>query len=279
MTRILRNAAETIGEALPRIGGAILLLIVGLLAAYVLGGLTRRALAAVGLDDLAERFGVHAVLERIGIAPPLSRVAGKVVRIVLIVATVFASVSLLGFAALSDSLNAALLFLPRVLVALALIVAGAVVAQLLADRTERLATQMAMGDAVARVVQAAVFAVFLVTALTQLGISTELLTVLVAIAFIAVALTGALAFGLGSREVAREVSAGRYVGGAFTIGQTISVDGVRGEIVALERAATVLQADDGVTVRIPNHLLVESVVRLEDEGSPGASAADSPISA
>ncbi len=65
------------------------------------------------------------------------------------------------------------------------------------------------------------------------------------------------------------MSAGRYVGGAFRVGQTISVDGVHGEIVAVENAVTVLRTIDGTTVRVPNHLFLESVVTLHDEGEGG----------
>ena len=261
---ILSNAGETLGEALPRIGGAIVLLVVGVLVARLVGRFARRGLAAVGVDDLAERFGIHDVLARVGVDRPLSRLLGRVIRIVLTVVVVFAAISLLGLAALNTTLNAALLFLPTLFVAVALVVAGAIVAQVVGERVDRLANQMALGGPVGRVAQAAVFAIFLITALSQLGISTELLTALVGIVFIAGALTVALAFGLGSRDVARQVSAGRYVGGAFTVGQTITVDGIHGEIVALESAVTVIRSDDGQTLRVPNHLLLESVVTLHD---------------
>jgi small-conductance mechanosensitive channel len=268
VANVLSNAGETLGEALPRIGGAIVLLVVGVVVARLAGRFARRGLEAVGVDDLAERFGIHDVLARVGIDRPLSRLLGRLIRIVLTVVVVFAVISLLGLAALSATLNAALLFLPKLFVAVVLVVAGAIVAQLVGERVDRLANQMALGGPVARVAQVAVFAIFLVTALSQLGIATELLTALVGIVFVAAALTIALAFGLGSRDVARQVSAGRYVGGAFAVGQTITVDGIRGEIVALESAVTVIRSEAGLTLRVPNHLLLESVVTLHD-GHPG----------
>ena len=265
---VLDRALNTIGESLPRIGGAILLLLVGVIVARILGRLTRRALVAVGADELAERHGVHDVLARVGIERPLSRVAGRIVRIGLTVVVIFAAVSLLGLGALSGALNQIVLFLPRILVALALVVVGAILAQLVGDWVDRLARQMGLEGPVGRVVQTAVFVIFILTALAQVGISTEFLTLLVGIVFVAAALTVALAFGLGSRDVARQVSAGRYVSGAFRVGQTITVDDVTGEIVALESAATVVRSDDGRTLRLPNHLLLESVVTV-DEGDGG----------
>jgi small-conductance mechanosensitive channel len=262
VTSILENAGNALGEALPRIGGALVLLVVGLVVARIAGLLTRRALHAVGVDDLGERFGVHDLLARVGIERPLSRIAGRIVRLVLAVVVVFAAVSLLGLGVLAAALNQIVLFLPNVIVAIVLVVAGAIVAQLVGRWIDRLGTQLAIGGPLGRIAEFVVFAIFLLTALAQLGISTEILTMLVWILLVAVAVTVALAFGLGSRDVARQVSAGRYVGGAFEIGQTISVDGVRGEIVALESAATIIRADDGAMLRVPNHLLLESVVTL-----------------
>ena len=276
LTRILENAADTLGEALPGIGGALLLLVVGLLVASIAGRLARGALGTLGIDDLAERSRVSSSLARVGIERSLSRLLGDVVRIVLAVVVVFAAVSLLGLGALSVSLNAFLLFLPRLLVALALVVAGAIVAQLVADRVDRLATQMAIAGPVGRIAHISIFTIFFVTALAHVGISTSVLVIVVAIVLAATALTLALAFGLGSREMARQVTAGRYVTGAFSVGQTIGVEGIHGEIVALESAATVLRTDEGRMLRVPNHLLLESVVTLDQAPPDGSSPGERP---
>jgi len=74
--------------------------------------------------------------------------------------------------------------------------------------------------------------------------------------------TVALAFGLGGRDVARELSAGRFLRTAYSEGQVISVGEVRGEIVAMETAMTVLRTSAGETVRVPNNMLLNSVVRV-----------------
>jgi small-conductance mechanosensitive channel len=79
------------------------------------------------------------------------------------------------------------------------------------------------------------------------------------------ALTLALAFGIGGREMAREVSARRYVESSFTIGEEVSIGGERGRIAAFEATGTVLETSGGDRVRIPNSQLVASVVTLHGE--------------
>jgi hypothetical protein len=67
--------------------------------------------------------------------------------------------------------------------------------------------------------------------------------------------------------VARAVNAGRFVRGAFQVGQTSSVGEIRGKIVAIEPEATVIGTGDGL-VRVPNHLLLESMVTIHGAGGP-----------
>ena len=83
----------------------------------------------------------------------------------------------------------------------------------------------------------------------------------------ACALTLALAFGLGAREMARSLTSGRYARADFEVGQTIRVGDVRGEIVSIEAAATTLKAGNE-TIRVPNSLLVERMVVVEAAEQP-----------
>ena len=115
--------------------------------------------------------------------------------------------------------------------------------------------------------QAMVLAVFVVTALAQVGVSTQILLVLVSVLLAAAALTLALAFGIGGREMAREVSARRYVEGSFSVGEEVSVGGQRGRIAAIEATGTVLETNSGDRVRIPNSQLVASIVTLHGEAA------------
>lgn len=267
---VLDRAGERVGEGLPGIAAAVALLVVGLLVARLFGRLLRRGLQAAGTDGWAERAGVHDALERFGFERSVSRAVSRAIRLALTVVVVLAALSLLGLAFLQQSINAGVLFLPRLLVALVLIVAGVVIGTFVKTRADRLATQMDLPGPVGRMAELVIFAIFGITAVAEIGVATPILTLLVAILLAGTAAGFALAFGLGSRDVARAISAGRVVRSTYEPGQTILVAGVRGEIIALESAATVLRTSLGNTVRIPNHLMVESVVELHEEQRPGA---------
>jgi small-conductance mechanosensitive channel len=241
---ILGRAGDTLGDFLPQLGGALALLVVGLLVARLIGALVRRALTRARLDELAQRWRIDETLARAGLRRSVAGLCGAVVRIVLSVVVVFASL------------------LPKPIVALVLILAGLVLSGLVRERVDRLTFQMDFPVPLGQLAQIATLAIFAIMAAVQVGVSAGVLIIVLAILLGAVAATFAIAFGLGGREVARALNAGRFVRGAYDVGETIEVGDLRGQIVAIEPDATVLGTDGGRRVRVPNHLLLESVVTI-----------------
>ena len=47
---------------------------------------------------------------------------------------------------------------------------------------------------------------------------------------------------------------------AFELGQQITIADLRAEIVAFKSAATVVRTEDGATARVPNNVLLDSIV-------------------
>jgi len=263
---ILESASDSVGGFLPRVAGAIILLVLGLIAVAFIRRALLKVLRAAGLDAAGERWGAADVLERFGFGRSIAGLLAGAVRVGLLLVVVFSALSLLGLAFLSESLNAAILYLPRVLLAFLLLLAGMVVSEFVRRQVERLTTQMDIPGPLGGLAQAVVLAVFVVTALAQVGVPTQVLLVLVAVLLAGAAATLALAFGIGGREMAREVSARRYVEGAFRVGEEITVSDVRGTIAIIEATATVLETADGDRVRVPNSRLIADVVRLHGPG-------------
>jgi small-conductance mechanosensitive channel len=265
---ILDQAGEELGSFLPRLAGALGLLVVGLVAAWLIGRILTRVLQAAGVDALSERFGASHVTERAGLGRSFSRLIGRAVRLGLSLVVIFAALSLLGLQVLSDSLNAAVLFLPNLAVAALLLLVGVVLGGLARERVDRLVHQMDLPISLGLAAQATVIAIFAITAAAQIAVATAILMVLVGILLSGVVATLALAFGLGGRELARELNTGRSLRGSYEPGQIISFGDVRGEIVTIETAATVLRTDAQETVRVPNHLLFGSIVTVHEPPVP-----------
>lgn len=262
---ILDQAGTELGGFLPRLLGALVLLVVGILVAWLLGKVLRKTLTAAGLDELADKWGLHDALARVGLPRSLSRVIATAVRVGLTLVVIFASLSLLGLEFLSESLNAAVLLLPKLLVAGALLLAGIVLSGLARERGDRLSDQMDLPFPLGLFAQAAVLSIFAITAAAQIAISSAILLILVAIVLAAALGSVGLAFGLGGRKIAGALNAGRIISGAFEVGQRIEVAGIRGEVVEFDPVATLVRTGPGRVVRVPNELLISELVTILDD--------------
>ena len=265
---ILGQAGQALGSFLPRLGGALALLIIGLLLVRLLSRLLIKALQGLNLDDLAQRAGVNRVLERAGLGSSLAKLTGRAVRIAASVVVILGALSLLGLQFLSQSLNQGVLLLPKLLLAAALVLAGVVLAGVARERVDRVTYQLDLPVPLGGVAQATVLAVFGIIAASQIGVPTLVLLILIAILLSGAAATLALAFGLGGREAASALSAGRYLRHDYEVGQEIGFDEVRGRIVAIENVSTIVDTEDGRSVRVPNHLLMQTVVTVYAPATP-----------
>jgi hypothetical protein len=261
---VLERAGDQLGAFLPRFGGALLLLIVGLILAGILGRFVRSALQKIGLDGLVERWGVSEMLARTGLGRSLAALVAIAVRISVTVIAIFGALSLLGLQFLSDSLNEGIIFIPRLLTGLFLLFVGLILGAQLRVWVERSSAQMDLPIAIGPIAQAFVIGIFGLCAAVQIGVALAPLTAILSIALGAVAVTLALAFGLGSREIARALTAARYARADFAAGETIRLGDLRGTIEQIDSAATTLRAGDE-RIRIPNHVLIEGVVIVEGQ--------------
>lgn len=191
---------------LPKLLAALVLLLVGILLARLLRAGMKRGLEALGFGRMAEKSGLEALVKQAGVDLSLAGIiAGTVYWLVLLVVAVSAANSL-GLESVAGLANKVILYLPKVVVAILVLVFGT----LLARVVNRLVFAWlngarfpgALGVSTGSEYAVQIFALFL--ALEQLDIGTTLLTVAFTIVFGGLVLALALAFGLGGREWAAE---------------------------------------------------------------------------
>ena len=265
---VLERAGDQLGDFLPRFGGALLLLVVGLILAAILGRLVRAALTRAGLDRVAERWGVPELLAHAGLGSSPARLIAAAVRISVTVIAIFAALSLLGLQFLSDSLNDGIVFIPRLLTGIFLRIVGVALGAQVRIWVDRTSAQVDFPISLGPIAQGLVIAIFGLCAAAQIGVALAPLTAILGIALAAFAVTLALAFGLGSREIVRALTAARYARADFAAGETIRLGELRGTIEQIDSAATTLRAGTE-RIRIPNHVLIEGVVIVEGSEPAG----------
>jgi hypothetical protein len=102
-------------------------------------------------------------------------------------------------------------YIPSVIAAIVIVLVGIVLGQFVGGLIAASAGALHGGRALARVGSGGVILLAVFMALQELGIATDIVTTAFAILFGAIALAIALAFGLGSRELAGEIMRAWYV--------------------------------------------------------------------
>ena len=199
---------------LPQLIGAVIVLIIGWIVASIVAGLVQRGLQAVGFERAAQSSGIAGFVSQSGAGAnwTASRIVAEIVKWFIRLIALQAAASILGMPQLTQIINSILLFLPNVVVALAIIVIGALIAGFVAGIARGAASEMGMGnpDLIANLARYALIGFAVIAAVNQLGIAPTVVNTLF-IAFVgAIAAAAALAFGLGGRDVAAEITRNWY---------------------------------------------------------------------
>ena len=193
-------------EYIPALFGALIILFAGYLLARVVERAVDRLLRRVRFDALLERGGVMEVVERSGSHVNPIRVIANLVFWLLMFAVIVLASNALGLQSLADVFSELVGYIPSVIAAIVIIIVGIVLGEFVGGLILASAGGLHGGTALSRIGRGGVILLAIFMALQQLNVATEIVTTAFAILFGAVALALALAFGLGNRELAGEVT-------------------------------------------------------------------------
>lgn len=202
----LQVSFAQIVEYLPRFIVALVLVFVGYLLARLLERLTERLLRRIGFNRMLEVGGVMDAVERSGSHLNPTRVAGNLVFWTVMFAVLVITANAAGFESLANVFSELVGYVPSVVAAIAIIIVGILLGALVGGLIMVSAGSLRGGPTLARVGRGGVILLATFMALQELGVATEIVTTAFAILFGAVALALALAFGLGSRDLAGEIT-------------------------------------------------------------------------
>lgn len=266
------NALAVFFAFIPHLIGAIIILIIGLIVGRLVGEIVTRGLRAVKFDQVAERADVGDLLRNAGVKMDAAAVVGGIAKWFIYIIFFQVAASTLGFPQLTDILNQVLAFLPRIVVALVILLIGALVAKLLAGVVRGAVGTSRLGnaDVLGNVARYAVLAFAVVAALSQLEIAPAIVNTLWTAIIGMVAVTLALAFGLGARDAAGSVATGQLIKAEIRPGMQIGIDGQGGTVEQIGTIYTTIRTQSG-QMKVPNAELARQTVLVAGGQGGGAS--------
>ena len=254
---------------LPTLLTGLGIFLLGWLVAWVARELTRRIASRLGVDAVVERTGLAESLQQAQITREASDIIAQLFFWFIFLSFALIALETTGIETAVVLLQNLVTYLPRILGAIFVLIVGAWFSQLLGRlvqaTTDRLRVEF--NRQLGQIVRGLLLVMTVILAIEQLGFDVRFLTntftYLLAIAFAGLALT----FGLGSRDVSRNILAGYYARDFFALGDRIEIEDREGVLEAIGTLNSVLQTKRGRYV-IPNSWLIEKgalIQELDDE--------------
>jgi hypothetical protein len=197
-----REFLHQIAAFLPRLLLALVVVAVGWLFAKAARFAVERALRAVNFGVLTERAGTDNFLRQAGMRGDTTALFGLVAFWLVILAALIIAFNGLGLTYITDLLGRAVLFAPKLLVAMLLVIFGSYCARFVGNAVHTYCVDARIPDAdmLGRLVRYVIMTLVVMIALSQVEIGGDIVqrTFLIILAGLMLAL--ALAFGLGGKD-------------------------------------------------------------------------------
>jgi small-conductance mechanosensitive channel len=257
---IVENLTTYVTDFVPRALTGIVILLVGWLVAKIIQKALQGILGKIRFDQFLERLGVTEMLTKAALRDKPSRFIPKLIYYVIVIVFVRMAAVAIGLTEIADIINTALGYVPSVFAAIIILLFGNVIAQFAGNAVAQSAENSGIdySKALGRLVSAVIVFLVMVFALAQLKIDMSIVNAVVLIVVAGFALAFAMAFGLGTRGIMRNIVAGFYARKLFETGDEVEVAGVPGKIASINAVTTLLERK-GTQVAIPNQAFVDSV--------------------
>jgi hypothetical protein len=197
----LRVFLHQLGEFLPKLLLAIIIVVAGWLIAKAVRLAVVKGLRAINFHVLTERVGIDSFLQQGGTRADTTRILGTLIYWLVILAALILAFNSLGLAHVAGLLERVALFIPRLIVAIVILAFGLYFARFIDYSVTTYSKNVELSDAelLGRLARYAVMMFVALIALDQLDIGGNIIRESFLIILAGVVLALALAFGLGGQ--------------------------------------------------------------------------------
>jgi hypothetical protein len=203
----LRVFLAQVGDVLPRVFLAVIILVAGWIVAKSVRFAIARGLRAVNFHVVTERAGIDAFLRDGGIQADFTDIVAVLFYWIVILAALVMGFNLLGLSYITDLLTEVLRFVPKVMVALLILAFGAYFARFIGNAVCAYCRNIHLQDAdlMGGIARYAILTFVILVALDQVNIGGDIVRQTFLILLAGVVFAVALAFGLGGRDWAADL--------------------------------------------------------------------------
>jgi len=198
----IRIFMQNLGDFLPKLLLAIVILIVGWLFAKFLRLAIVKGLKAINFNVLTDRAGIDGFLKQGGIKTDTAGIIGLLIYWLTILVTLVVAFNSLGLTYVTDLVSRIAFFVPKVIVAVLVLAIGLYFARFISQTVTAYGKNVGLEDAelLGRLARYAIMVFVILIALDQVNIMGDIIRQTFLIVLAGVVLALAIAFGIGGQK-------------------------------------------------------------------------------
>jgi small-conductance mechanosensitive channel len=223
----------------------------------------RFILTRIRFDSLMEKAGIDKTLQRIGLRQQLNVTIPRIVYFLTLIVLARTASDGLGLTAISGAIGAFFAYLPNIIAALLLLIVGAAVSQFASETVVEAGRNSGLdfAPALGKLVSGLIMFVVGMMAVGQLQIDTNMVRIVTSFILGAGALAFGLAFGLGTRDVVRNITAGFYLKKHLLVGENVQIAGQTGVLRSITTTHVVLEGENSTEISVANATFLDQVAK------------------
>jgi hypothetical protein len=206
----IQKALDSLLGFIPNILGFLIILLIGYLIAKVVKTVVAKLLEKVGVDRALHESSAGQYVERVSPGAHPSRLIGAVAFWFIFIYAIAAAIGALKIPSLTNFMANVQNYLPNVIAAVLIFVVGAALAGAVGGFAQKLMGDTPTGRVARAVGPGLILAIVVFMVLTQLKIAPAIVIATYIALIGMLALAGALAFGLGGRDIAHDLLSNAY---------------------------------------------------------------------
>lgn len=244
--KLLEPLINQVLISIPNIVGALFVFIIGYFIAKLVAKMVKKLLVKLNVDILGDKLNDVDLLKKSNFNIEISSTLSKIFYYVMMLFFLVASVDILGMDSLSNLVRDLINYIPQFLTALVLLAVGLLIADTLSGIIK--STCASLGIPSAGIIGSMAFWIIFLTigvsALSQAGIDTDFIRANISILLAGVIFAFAIGYGLASKNTVENFLSSFYSKSKFNLGDTIEIDGVKGEVVGMDNTSLTLTSEN-----------------------------------
>ena len=266
LTDGLSAMLSSVIQSLPAFISALFIIIIGIIISKFIARMIKKFLSKIGIDKLGEQLNDIDIIQKLNTDVKISAVFSKIVYYFLLFIFIIAATDVLNMSSISDLVMNAFNMIPKLLVALIILILGT----LLADgiRKVLLVALESLGIPSAKLISAFLFYFLfinvVISAIAQAEINTTFLEQNISIVIGGIVAAFAIGYGLASKDVVANFLGSFYAEDKIHEGDKITIDGETGVVKHIDRNAITIDAD-GREIVFPLGIIMKQKLILHNK--------------